>query len=118
MSHRHILALRIVLGVLLLLGLGGCASIECRAPLARTQCDGAVRDADAWLATHGDFQWDSASDARASTVTTACGDPCDEDQDGKAIVRYVTQNDFSPGAVVICIDEERCGDEPPSFLFP
>ena len=100
--------------------LTGCdPAVECQAPLTAADCTDAVRRAQAALEEHPDWIPDAGRPVRFTLVWDACQDAdCAADLDGVAFVRVVDARNESVGHVVVCIEDELCGDQEVLFGFP
>jgi hypothetical protein len=95
------------------------AAIECQAPLTTTDCTDASRRAEAALKEHSDWIPAAARPARLNLVWDACQDAaCAEELDGVAFVRVVDAHNERIGRVIVCIEDELCGDQPVLMGFP
>jgi hypothetical protein len=100
--------------------LAGCGpTVECQAPLTTTDCTEAVRQAQAALEEHPDWIPDAGRLPRLALVWDACQDAdCAEDLDGVAFVRVMDAHNEPIGRVIVCIEDELCGDQEVLFGFP
>ena len=100
--------------------LSGCGrAVECQAPLTTSDCTDAVRQAQAALAQHPDWIPDDARPTQLTLVWDACQDAaCADELDGFAFVRIVDAHDKRIGHLIVCIVDERCGDQETMIGFP
>ena len=93
--------------------------VECQAPLTTSQCTDAVHRAEAALEEHPDWIPEARRPERLTLVWDACQDAdCPEELDGFAFVRIVDAHDERIGRVIVCIEDELCGDQEAVIGFP